>query len=167
MWTAMPKPWSFPSNAKKVTRTLFALSKDIKKDQRVATFKVAAMILEDAKRFAPHRTGALKRSGRVEVHKGSVSIAFGGRGTGVDYAPFVEFGRAPGRAPPLQEMETWAARATGSASNAFALAQAIARRGVAPKPFLRPAVNKNRSAIIKIYGKHFKGSWAKAVRRSH
>ncbi len=162
----MPKPWSFPSNAKRFSRTLFALSNDIKKDHRVATWKVASMILADAKRFAPHRTGALKRSGRIEMYNGMVSIAFGGRGTGVDYAPFVEFGRAPGRAPPLMEMETWAARATGDAGNAWALAQAIARRGVQPKPFLRPAVQKNRKAIIKIYGKHFNKSWTKAVHRS-
>ena len=146
---------------------LFSFSGFLQRDLNKATLKVAAAILRDAKKFAPVRTGALRRSGRIEEHGSEVWVVFGGKGTSVDYAPFVEFGRAPGRAPPLQEMETWAARAIGDAGNAFALAQAIARRGVAPKPFLRPAVNKNRKAIIKIYGKHFNKSWAKAVRRSH
>ena len=164
----MPKVWKFGGpGARKVAGALFSLSRDIKKDQHVATLKVASMILKDAKHFAPVRTGALRRSGRIEVNKEKVvTVAFGGKGTGVDYAPFVEFGRAPGKMPPVSEIQTWAARATGDANNAFTIARSIAISGVPAKPFLRPAVYKNRKHIRAIYGKHFKGSWTKAVRRS-
>ena len=150
---------------KKLSRTMFALSKDMKKDRQKAILKVASNILKDAKNFAPHRTGALKRSGRLIPHKSGVIVAFGGRGTGVDYAPFVEFGRAPGRMPPPGELESWANAVSGNANNAFVIALSIARSGVAPKPFLRPAVRKNRASINALFKKNFRRSWDKAVRR--
>lgn len=60
--------------------------------------RVAANILRTAKVLVPVRTGALRRSGRIErLSVGGKAItdllvAFGGPGTGVDYAPMVEFG---------------------------------------------------------------------------
>ena len=127
----MPKVWKFPSNGRAVAGALFSLSRDIAKDQHVATLKVASMILKDAKHYAPVRTGALRRSGRIMVlDKKTVMVAFGGRGTGVDYAPFVEFGRAPGRMPPISELQTWAARAMGDDNAAFLVARKIAISGL-------------------------------------
>lgn len=151
----------------KFGRAMFSLSKDMKKDRKNALLKVASMILKDAKKFAPHRTGALRRSGRI-IMKGpkEAIVAFGGKGTGVDYAPFVEFGRAPGRQPPVREIAAWANARTGSDQNAFVIARSIARQGVAPRPFLRPAVIKNRAAINAVFKKRFKRSWNTAVRRT-
>lgn len=154
----------------KLSRTVFMLSKDMKKDRAKALKKVASNILKDAKNFAPHRTGALKRSGRLIPTSGpgntGIIVAFGGRGTGVDYAPFVEFGRAPGRMPPPGELESWANAATGNPGSAYALSLSIARQGIPPKPFLRPAIRKNRAAINAIFKKNFRRSWDKAVRRT-
>ncbi len=53
----------------------------------------AHKILSDAKRRAPVDTGALRASGRVEKKgRGERHIVFGGQGTGVDYAEYVEYG---------------------------------------------------------------------------
>ena len=56
--------------------------------------KVAARILVDAARRVPVRTGALRASGRIEKVSVNVRmVAFGGKGTGVEYATYVEYGR--------------------------------------------------------------------------
>ena len=56
--------------------------------------RIAAKVLTRAKRNAPVRTGALRASGRIEVPNPTQRIiAFGGQGTKVDYARYVEFGR--------------------------------------------------------------------------
>jgi len=150
----------------KTARRFSRLSKDFDKDVREAALKVASFILRDAKKLAPVRTGALRRSGRIEPPKPTeVSIAFGGRGTGVDYAPFVEFGRAPGKMPPVDELRTWAARATGDEGNAFVIARVIAARGVAPTPFLRPALLHNRDPLLRLIKANIRRSWDAASRR--
>ena len=53
----------------------------------------AHKVLSDAKRRCPVDTGALRASGRVEKKgRGERHIVFGGQGTGVDYAEYVEYG---------------------------------------------------------------------------
>ena len=55
--------------------------------------RAAYKVLADAKKMAPVDTGALRASGRVESPKPTERlIVFGGAGTGVDYAEFVEYG---------------------------------------------------------------------------
>jgi len=104
-----------------------------KKELPKAVMYVASQILKDAKKFAPVRTGALRRSGRIEVGKNGdgeaeVTVAFGGKGTGVDYAPFVEFGRQS-RAP------------------------------MPPQPYLRPAILRNKKALQNIGAEIIRKSW--------
>lgn len=58
---------------------------------------IAGRILTTAKKNAPVRTGALRRSGRIE-RRGSKTepvriVSFGGQATAVQYAAAVEFGR--------------------------------------------------------------------------
>ena len=74
--------------------------KELEKDESPSHLdRVAQRVLTDAKKGAPVDTGALRASGRVEApNKKTRVVAFGGRGTGVDYAPAVEFGSAA-RAP--------------------------------------------------------------------
>jgi HK97 gp10 family phage protein len=64
--------------------------------------KIAFRILTTAKRGAPVRTGALRASGRVKrTNQYLRIIQFGGRGTGVDYATYVEFGTFRQRPKPF------------------------------------------------------------------
>ena len=63
---------------------------------------LAHAILNAAKKRAPVRTGALRASGRVEIPKSTTRlVAFGGGGTGVNYAGIVEFGGANSRPQPF------------------------------------------------------------------
>lgn len=61
------------------------------------------------------------------------------------YAEFVEFGRAPGSYPPISMIEGWAKRKLRVSPKEadkikFAIAQKIKAEGIAPRPFLRNAV---------------------------
>ena len=74
-------------------------SKEIDRRTTMALRQVAFLILADAVRRAPVLTGALRASGRTRaLNQHRIVIEFGGRGTGVDYAPAVEFGTF--RTPP-------------------------------------------------------------------
>ena len=98
---------------------------------------LAGRILTNAKKRTPVRTGALRRSGRIESRgsKGAPVriVSFGGQGTGVQYAAAVEFGRfAP------------VGRQRGSTTT--------------PQPYLRPALieemRRARPAMKKILNKN-------------
>ena len=78
-------------------------SSDLRKGMKSVPTKVvpsyldilAARILTQAKKNAPVRTGALRASGRIEMtgNPRQRIVSFGGQGTKVDYARYVEFGR--------------------------------------------------------------------------
>jgi hypothetical protein len=110
---------------------------------------LAGRVLTNAKKRSPVRTGALRRSGRIEKFKnanGEVRVvSFGGEGTGVQYAAAIEFGRYN----PV-------GRQRGSTTS--------------PQPFLRPALieemkkarpdmkrvlNMNLKHLNKTYGGRF------------
>ena len=120
---------------KKLLTETNKINQELKKEFPRAILAVASQILKDAKKMAPVRTGALRRSGRIEQDGNTrssagatVTIAFGGKGSGVDYAPFVEFGRQS-RAP------------------------------MAPRPFLRPAIRKNQKALQAMGAEAVRNSW--------
>ena len=100
---------------------------------------VAGRILASAKKNAPVRTGALRRSGRIEkadsIHGPVRIVSFGGVGTGVMYAAAVEFGRF--NPVGLQRGST-----------------------VAPRPYLVPALLKemraSRGAMKKVLNQNLK-----------
>lgn len=117
----------------KILKKTVEVDRNMKKELPRSVMYVASQILRDAKKMAPVRTGALRRSGRIEgpvVKSGQVrvTVAFGGKGSGVDYAPFVEFGRQS-RAPMM------------------------------PRPYLRPAIRKNQKALRNIGASTVSKSW--------
>ena len=63
------------------------------------------------------------------------------------YGAVIEFGRKPGRFPPVRPLRLWVRRkgiAKGRAVNsvAFLIARKIARKGIVPRPYLHPAFDK-------------------------
>ena len=93
----------------------------------------AHKVLADAKRLAPVDTGALRASGRVEK-KGRAErhIVFGGQGTGVDYAEYVEYGTLYMEAQPYLRPAMMKAQMTMKAEAFKQLNEAMlrtARRG--------------------------------------
>ena len=75
-------------------KTLKSNAKDFSQKQIPSMLeRVAQRVLTDAKKNSPVDTGALRASGRVESpNKHTRIVKFGGAGTGVDYAPAVEYG---------------------------------------------------------------------------
>ncbi len=78
--------------SRNVTKTDVPLALDI----------LAQRIMRHAVKMAPVLTGALRASGRVKrTNQYQRVIQFGGSGTGVDYATFIEFGTFRTRPQPF------------------------------------------------------------------
>ena len=60
-------------------------------------------------------------------------------GPGTDYAPYIEFGRRPGKMPPPDALLPWMSRHGIPAEAVFAVARSIGQRGIPERPFMRPA----------------------------
>lgn len=98
-----PGGWNATTNIKSVFGVFNTVPKKAQEEVSKSLRKVASTILGQAKRNAPVKTGALRRSGRLQVVPGvgkhfvKLLITFGGPGTGVNYAQHVEFGSAKQR----------------------------------------------------------------------
>lgn len=103
----------------------------------------------DANRLVPVDTHTLQRSITHEVTTSGADVT-GRAGTNLVYAPVVEYGRSAGAAmPPPAALTGWMRRHGIDEKYAFVVAQSIARRGTRPKPYLKPALDKNRPAITR------------------
>ena len=82
-------------------------------------------------------------------------------GTNVNYASWVEFGRLPGKMPPVDMIAEWVRQkkiASGKElmKAAWAIAMSIKRRGIKPKSFLRKAADDSRGILDSIFTNAFK-----------
>ncbi|MFA5216876.1 HK97-gp10 family putative phage morphogenesis protein [Sulfuricurvum sp.] len=99
------KKWGTSENCEQVKDALKEMESRISKESMKQIKNVASLILKDAKLNAPVKSGALRRSGRLEAEVGSgremgtIFVKFGGPGTNVDYATYQELGTSffPGR----------------------------------------------------------------------
>ena len=119
--------------------TLFTRQEVIRQTAK-STLKVEA----EAKDKAAVDTGNLRAQifSRFE-DSGLTGIVF----TSPKYAPFVEFGRPPGKQPPTEALEGWARRHNLQGLE-FVIARAIGRRGLKPQPFMYPAFENERINYI-------------------
>lgn len=106
-----------------------------------------ALVERRAKQIAHsfRKTGNLTNSIESEVTKDEgkiVGVVF----TPVEYAPYVEFGTG-------LFAENGNGRKTGWAYEDEKTGETIWTRGQRPHPFMRPALNENRSKIIEILGR--------------
>ena len=105
-------------------------------------------IIAKAKPLTPVNVGTLRRSIDKEVATDTPVPTFVKVGTRVTYAPFVEFGRKPGKMPPDNAIRTWVTQKNrGSLGTrdpqaldriTFQVRRAIGRRGVKARPYLVP-----------------------------
>lgn len=99
----------------------------------------AALVVEgEAKRRAkPHSvdTGRLANSIQSQVESRAVPL-HASVFTKLEYARAAEFGRGPGRMPPVEPIEDWARR-HGSPGLGFVIARAIGRRGTRGIRYMR------------------------------
>lgn len=92
-----------------------------------------------------NNTGALSNSGKVQK-KGTLSYE---AGFGIKYAEYAEYGRKPGRMPPVKMMAEWAKKKLrvsdkDKMSVGFVMARKIARRGTKGKHFFSSALETSK-----------------------
>lgn len=104
------------------------------------------LVQRDARINAPVDTGRLRASITPDVRMSNV--VEGVVGSNVKYAPYMELGTKPFYPPP-SALAVWARR---HGTNAFAVAYAISKRGLAARRFLQDAFEKNQSRIVKLLG---------------
>lgn len=115
----------------------------VERQFRTAMIRATAQVQHDAMALAPVDTGTLRRSLTTDV------TPFVGRvGTNLPYAPVVEYGRREGAPmPPAGALLPWMRRHGISAEAEYAVRLRIARRGIRARPYLIPALERNREAI--------------------
>jgi hypothetical protein len=103
--------------------------------------------------------GAQTAFGINEVkHIGSDVV--GRVGTRVEYGPYIEWGRRPGKMPPVSIIEEWAAR-HGMPGMGFVIARAIGRRGLKAKRVMERAMRDQAKNVVE----HIEKAIEKAARR--
>ena len=70
-------------------------------------------------------------------------------GTNVEYAPAIEFGRSPGKMPPVEPLKGWARRHGLPEGAAWGIALNIKKYGQPARPFLFPALEAERDNFLK------------------
>lgn len=126
----------------------------IERELRTAMHEATLMVERDAKASVPRDTGTLYRSIISEVDRGPVLRGRVGvlHGPATQYARVVEEGRRAGsRPPPSAAIARWLGRKGGDPAMAFVVARSIGRRGIKARPFLGPAVAKNRAPIQALF----------------
>jgi len=123
------------------------------KDETVKAMTRSVVSIEaDAKRRVPTDTHNLQRSITHEVVSPSTSV-IGRAGTNQPYAEAVEFGRSAGSAPPPPDaLLGWMRRKGIDAELAFVVARSIGRKGIRPRPFMKPGYDVNRLKISRELG---------------
>jgi phage gpG-like protein len=114
-------------------------------------------IVSKAKPLVPVNTGRLRKSLLSTVSNETPVPLSVTVGTNVTYAPFVEFGRKPGRWPPDAAIRTWVTQKNRGRLGTrdpealdrmtFQVRRAIGRRGVKERPFLRDGTEAAIPAI--------------------
>lgn len=119
----------------------------VAEESRRAMERSATLVQNDAKRNIQRQntidTGQLLNSiaRRVEPFEARI-------GSNKQYARVIEEGRRPGAPmPPSGSLLGWMSRHGIPAEAEFVIRRAIARRGIASRPYLVPALEGNRRAI--------------------
>jgi HK97 gp10 family phage protein len=115
----------------------------------VKTAMTAGLLLieGDARRNVKQDTRRLQGSITSRI-TGSGAALTGEVGPSARYGIFVEYGRKPGKMPPLQAVAGWAHR---HGVHPFLVARAIGRRGIPPAPFMAPAFERNKAKIEQLF----------------
>lgn len=69
-------------------------------------------------------------------------------GVGEAYGGAVEFGRRPGKMPPVAPIERWASIKLGAPGAGFVIARKIGRKGTKAQPYMEPAFKDNAEYVL-------------------
>lgn len=130
---------------------------ELAKRAAAAIDETAAKIASMASRDAPRDTGALAASITWDTW-GTPNNVWGRVFSPLSYAWTVEAGRKPGgHMPPKGELLRWMARHDIPPEAEDAIRRKISLRGVAPRPFLRPALAAHEAYFVAALRRHMFG----------
>lgn len=135
------------TEVRKMASTYTGGAKIVLDETRKGIQKSVIQIEADAKRLVPTDTHNLQRTITHEVTTQGTNV-IGRAGTNSNYGKIVEDGRTPGRMPPPGALLGWMRRHGIDARYEFVVARSINRRK-RPRPYLKPALAKNRAAITR------------------
>lgn len=126
-------------------------SKDLMKQVDSAALTTRGEALKNISRNKTTNEGFLAASIKVlrkpDQHKARVF-------TDAGYGLYVEYGRTPGKRPPIDRIERWVnlkLRLKGKEGKAaaFNIAKKIGMHGTKPQPFMRPAFEVGRKQLVR------------------
>jgi len=125
---------------------------DERQRQEIRQTMTAGLILleADQRRNVAQDTRRLMSSITHELDARSLTTITGRVGPTVRYGLWVERGRRPGKAPPIEAIAGWARR---HGVNPFVVARAIARRGTRAQPFVEPSLQRNLPALRRMFAR--------------
>lgn len=129
----------------KLNKSSFAITKHLKEALRKST----EVTKQNVARNAPVFEATLKKSITSKVTGLTGIVGVGSEA--VKYGYVQEYGRKPGKMPPVSALEKWAAAKMGSSDMAFVLARSIAKKGTKPHPFFQPGLEESISDIEKFF----------------
>ncbi len=131
-------------------RKLEQVVADLRGQPMLTAMRDATLIVQrSARQLAPVDTGRLRASITPEVRGDPMSGNITGVvGSNVEQAAPMELGTKP-HFPPLSALQVWARR---HGVNAYAVARAIALRGLKPRRYLQGAFEQNRERVVQIIG---------------
>ena len=160
------------TNSERVTASLGAVPGRLNQAIMRGLARAGDFVIKDAKlrlrsagkiTFGPLWSSIVQQLDRdnLKTTIGTLLEQRGEAGDPKSYGYFVEFGRRPGRMPPIRALRTWIRRklgrnprepvaGPGSPRLEFAIARGIARRGIKAAPFLVPALQENAGRIQSI-----------------
>lgn len=116
----------------------------------VALWRGAEEVARSAKRNAPKAFSTLANS--IKADKlGPLHYRVSPH---VNYGPFVEYGRLPGKMPGTANgLMEWIKQKTGLSGTdldrkTFVIARAIGKKGIRPRPYMKPAFDAHRDRIV-------------------
>ena len=134
---------------------------------RKALHQSGLAVQGEAAILAPVNTGALRQSIATVVETRSPFPLQVTVGPTVKYGRYVEFGRKPGKMPPVAALEPWVRlKAKNPMAVAYLIARKIAAEGVAAQPFLSPGAKKAMPKVKTILSRlaaDLKKSWGKKI----
>jgi len=142
--------------AKDITQNLRQYQTRIESETKKGLAKVALRVQRNAKENLT-KSGAVymgRLRSSIKVHpteNGKIQEVY----TNVNYAAAVEFGSKP-YFPPVEQLSDWSRKKIGI-DLGFVIARKIAREGTQAKPYLFPALEKERPGITKELGASIRG----------
>lgn len=97
-------------------------------------------------------TGQARSTIGSEVVGGAGSTIIGKTGSNLEYAPYaLEYGRKPGKMPPVDVIEEWAQHVIGVAGLGFVIARAIGARGLPALRIMSKTLESKKGQALKLF----------------